>query len=62
MACLEIPEVHLLPPFCSLLRHFPLTCPGTLAVNFLAWNENSAKSASFSVFRNTLEERRIYRV
>ncbi|WP_206098681.1 hypothetical protein, partial [Paenibacillus silvae] len=49
-------EVHLLAPFRPLLRHFPLTCPGTPAVNFLAWNENSANSASFSVFRHTLDQ------
>ena len=49
-------EVYLLPPFRPLLRHFSLTCPGTPAENFLAWNENSAKSASFRVFRHTLKK------
>jgi hypothetical protein len=52
---LKSSEVHLLPPFRPLLRHFPLTCSGTPAVNFLAWNEDSAKSASFSAFRHTLD-------
>ncbi len=47
-------EVHVLLPFRPLLRHFPLTCPGTPAENFLAWNENSAKLASFRVFRHAL--------
>ncbi|GEM_PF-220849 len=51
----KLAEVHLLPPFRPLLRHFPLTCPGTPAENFLAWNENSAKSASFGASRHALE-------
>jgi hypothetical protein len=34
-------------------------CPVTPAGNFLAWNKNSAKSASFSVFRHALIETRL---
>jgi hypothetical protein len=45
--------MHLLPPFRLLLRIFPLMYPGTPAVNFLDWNEISAKLAAFSVFRHT---------
>jgi hypothetical protein len=48
-------EMHLVSLFRLLLRLFPLTCPGTPAGNFLAWNENSTKLAFFSVFRHALK-------
>ncbi len=56
----KLAEVHLSPPFRPLLRHFPLTCPGTPAENFLTWNENSAKSAVFGVFRHALKYSKKY--
>ncbi|PYE43722.1 hypothetical protein HUB98_13470 [Paenibacillus barcinonensis] len=31
---MKLTEVHVLPPFRPMLRHFPLKCPGTSAEKF----------------------------